>query len=120
VNILSLVAAAMLVAVNGYFVALEFALVASQRAKLELLVPDGSRRGDIALAAMRDLSRQLAASQLGVTMASLGLGVLGEPAVARLLEPVLDLAGDPPAGLVHGISLVLALGIVVFFHMVLG
>jgi CBS domain containing-hemolysin-like protein len=85
-----------------------------------VLASEGSRRADTALAAMRDLPRQLAGSQLGITVASLALGVLGEPAVARVVEPIIDLFGDPPEGLVHSVSLVVALGIVSSFHMVLG
>jgi CBS domain containing-hemolysin-like protein len=116
----AILASAFLILLNGYFVAIEFALVASHRAKLEPLAAQGNRRAVLALAATRDLSRQLAGSQLGITLASLGLGVLGEPAVARLLEPLIERVGDPPAALVHGIALAVALIIVVCFHMVLG
>ena len=116
----AIVASLVLVAVNGFFVAIEFALVASQRPKLELLAAEGNRRAEVALAAMRDLPRQLAGSQLGITMASLVLGVLGEPAVARLVEPVIEAFGEPPDGLVRTVSLIVALAIVTSFHMVLG
>jgi CBS domain containing-hemolysin-like protein len=120
VSALSLLIAALLVLCNGVFVAAEFALVASQRAKLELLAGTGSRRADGALAAMRDLPRQLAGSQLAITVCSLGLGVLGEPAVADLIRPVFEQVGSPPHRLVHGIAFTLALAIVVTLHMVLG
>jgi CBS domain containing-hemolysin-like protein len=120
VNVWAIVAAMFLVAVNAYFVAVEFALVGSQRPKLELMAGAGSRRAANALVAITHLSRQLAGSQLGITIASLGLGVLGEPAVAHFIEPVIELVGDPPEGLVHGLSFFLALAIVVSAHMVLG
>jgi CBS domain containing-hemolysin-like protein len=116
----ALVASILLIAVNAWFVAVEFALVASQRAKLEVLAEHGSRRAVMALSAMQDLSRQLAGSQLGITIASLGLGVLAEPAIARLIDPVIELFGDPPSSVVHGVSFVLALTIVAFLHMVFG
>jgi CBS domain containing-hemolysin-like protein len=116
----ALVASALLVAVNAWFVAVEFALVGSHRAKVEVLAERGSRRATMALTAMSDLSQQLAGSQLGITLASLGLGVLAEPAVAHLVEPVVEAFGDPPEGLVHGLSFVVAIAIVAFFHMVLG
>ncbi len=119
-TLLAIVAALLLVLTNGVFVAVEFAMVASQRAKLELLAGTGSKRADVALAAMRDLPRQLAGSQLGITVCSLGLGVLGEPAVADVIRPALDEIGALSHGVAHGISFALALLIVVSAHMVLG
>jgi CBS domain containing-hemolysin-like protein len=120
VRIWAILASALLVGVNAWFVAVEFALVGSHRAKVEVLAEQGSKTARKALAAMSDLSQQLAGSQLGITVASIGLGVLAEPAIAGLVEPVIELFGSPPAGLVHGLGFVLALGIVSFFHMVLG
>ena len=117
---LAIVAALFLVACNGLFVAAEFAMVASQRPKLELLAGSGSRRAAAALAAMRDLPRQLAGSQLGITVCSLGLGVLGEPAVGHVVRPLLEHIGVLSEGVVHGLSFALALAIVVTLHMVLG
>jgi CBS domain containing-hemolysin-like protein len=119
-SIWAILASIVLIGVNAWFVAVEFALVGSQRAKVEVLAEHGSRRASRALTAMHDLSQQLAGSQLGITVASLGLGVLAEPAVARLIEPLVELFGDPPEGVVHGVSFVIALAIVAFFHMVLG
>lgn len=111
--------ALVLVLANGVFVAAEFSMVASQRAKLELL-GGTSRRATAALAVMRDLPRHLAGSQLGVTVCSLGLGVLGEPAVADLVRPGLDQIGVLSSGVAHGIAFAIALAIVVTLHMVLG
>ena len=119
-SLLAIVAAVMLVLTNGVFVAVEFAMVASQRAKLELLAGTGSKRADIALATIRDLPRQLAGSQLGITVCSLGLGVLGEPAVADVISPVLDKIGLLSHNVSHGIAFALSLALVVTAHMVFG
>jgi CBS domain containing-hemolysin-like protein len=109
-----------LILVNAFFVAAEFALLTSRRARLEPLALSGNRRARTALGAISDLQRQLAGAQLGITAASLGLGVLGEPAVASLIEPVIERIGDPPDGLVHALGFVIALGVVSYLHLVLG
>ena len=114
-----LVAAVALLAANGAFVAKEFALVASRRTKLEGLAEDGSLRARLAFEAANELPLQLASSQLGVTMASLGLGAVAEPLVAHGLEGALAGVGVPN-GLSDTIALIVGLGIVVFFHMVIG
>ena len=84
-----------LLGVNGFFVALEFSLVGSRRTKLEELAAQGSWSARLALDASGDLTLQLAGAQLGITVASLGLGLVAEPAMAHLLEPVVGLAGLP-------------------------
>jgi CBS domain containing-hemolysin-like protein len=109
-----------LVIFNGFFVAMEFALVGSRRAKLEELAADGSRRAKTALDASSDLTMQLAGAQLGVTMASLGIGFFGEPTVAHFIENTLESRVDIPHGWINAIGLVIGLGIVVFVHMILG
>jgi CBS domain containing-hemolysin-like protein len=114
-----LVAAVLLLVANAFFVAVEFALIASRALRLEPRA-DGDRRSVIALAAVRDLQRQLAGAQLGITMASLGLGFVAEPAIADHLESAIDVVADLPSGVLHAISLVVALAIVVTVHMVLG
>jgi CBS domain containing-hemolysin-like protein len=108
-----------LLVANGFFVGAEFALTAARRTKIEQLAEQGSRRAQAALASMRELSFMLSGAQLGITMASLGLGFVAEPAVARLLEAALGWTTIPPAVL-HTISLVVALLIVVYLHMVIG
>lgn len=105
-----------LLAANGFFVAAEFAYITARRNVLEQ-TPGGSAR--VAARLNEDLSRSLTASQLGITMASLGLGAVGEPAVAHLFEEVLGLTPLPEA-VTHGIALAFALLIVVFLHMVIG
>jgi len=119
VTAFALLAAVVLLVANGFFVATEFALVAARRTRLEQLVEEGSRRAPAALAASRRLSLMLAGAQLGITMASLGLGYVAEPAVASLIESAIDGAGLP-SGVEHAVALVIALIIVVFFHMVIG
>jgi CBS domain containing-hemolysin-like protein len=108
-----------LLAVNGFFVALEFSLVGSRRTKLEELALDGSGSARQAVQASGDITLQLAGAQLGITMASLGLGLVAEPAMAHLLEPVMR-ALHLPTAVGHTLGAAIGLGVVVFFHMVLG
>lgn len=116
----SLAAIVALVAANAFFVAVEFSLVASRPARLEQLAASGSRRAEAALAATARLSRQIAGVQLGVTMASLGLGLVGEPAAAEAVRGVLRHLGDPPKGLVDGLGFAVGLLLVTFAHTVFG
>jgi CBS domain containing-hemolysin-like protein len=115
-----LVAAIGLLVANGFFVAVEFALIASRRTKLEPRAEQGQLRARLGLSAVRQLSLQLAGAQLGITMASLGLGAVAEPAVARLIERAVEGIADLPCGVVHSVSFAIALTIVVFLHMVIG
>jgi CBS domain containing-hemolysin-like protein len=114
-----LAAAVALLLANGLFVAVEFALVASRREKLEILAAEGRLSAQVGLASMHELSLQLAGSQLGITMASLGLGYVGEPSVGRLLESALGPLGLPE-GLLHALAFAIALTVVVFLHLVIG
>jgi CBS domain containing-hemolysin-like protein len=114
-----LVAVGLLLA-NGFFVAVEFSLIASRRTKLEAMAEAGNTRARIAVGSMRHLNVQLAGAQLGITMASLLLGFVAEPAVSGLIESALDRAVELPSGVVHTIGFVVGLTIVVFFHMVIG
>ena len=109
-----------LLAANGFFVAAEFALLASRRSRIEQLAAEGDRRARHARAGLRELSLMLAGAQLGITMCSLGLGVIAEPAVARMIEAAIAGVVDLPAGTSHAIAFVIALSIVVFLHMVVG
>jgi CBS domain containing-hemolysin-like protein len=114
-----LIAVALLLA-NGFFVGAEFALTAARRTKLEEIASVGDRRAQVALSSIRELSFMLAGAQLGITIASLLLGFIAEPAVASLIEGALHSVADVPSGVVHSVSFVVALAIVVFFHMVIG
>jgi len=88
---LLLSAVVVLIFANGFFVAAEFALVRARRARLEEMVAEnGDRKAKLALAQLDDLSEYLSACQFGITLASLGIGFLGEPAIATLFEPLLE------------------------------
>ena len=91
---LSIALAFALLLANGFFVAVEFALIASRRTKLEALADEGSTRAKVALKATQHLNLQLAGAQLGITMASLLLGYVAEPAVAGLLESGIEQVVD--------------------------
>lgn len=110
---------ALLLAVNAFFVAAEFALLAARRSRIDQLAAEGDRRAGRASRALRRLSVMLAGAQLGITIASLGLGAVAEPAVAALLEDVFHWAGVPDR-LLHPVAFVVALSIVVLLHMVVG
>jgi len=108
-----------LLAANGFFVAAEFALVASKRYRLEQMALAGSRAAAAALAGNRELSLMLAGAQLGITICTLGLGALAEPALEHLIAPPLAAAGLPP-GASTAVGFVVALAVVSFLHVVVG
>ncbi|MFN2586898.1 MAG: hemolysin family protein [Actinomycetota bacterium] len=115
-----LAAAVGLLVANGFFVGAEFAVIAARRTKIDGLADSGDLRARLAQKSIRELSFMLAGVQLGITMASLGLGAVAEPAVAHLIERAIESVAELPPGLLHSISFVVALTIVVFFHMVVG
>ncbi|WP_084040205.1 hemolysin family protein [Demequina sp. NBRC 110053] len=104
---------------NAFFVGAEFALVSARRTQIEPRAAEGSFSARITVRAMERVSLMMAGAQLGITMCSLGLGAIGEPAVAHQLEKPLAAIGVEGAWL-HGIAFGVALAIVVFLHMVLG
>lgn len=108
----ALAVAAALLALNAFFVGAEFALISARRTAVE--ARGGTRAGKITLHAMERVSLMMAGAQLGITVCSLGLGALGEPAVAHLLEPLL------PEPVRHPVSFAIALAVVVFLHVVVG
>lgn len=118
-NLTAVVIAVALLAANGAFVAAEFALLAARRSRLEQLAAEGRHAATHALAGMRELSLMLAAAQLGITMCSLGLGAVAEPALEDGLSRLLGLTGLP-AGVSHTVAFAVALSVVVFLHMVVG
>ena len=117
---LALASAMVLVGANAFFVAVEFAFVAARAARLEADADEGDRRSIRALASVRDLQPQLAGAQLGITMASLGLGFVAEPAVAVLIEPLVHQIFDVSSKVAHSISFAVALAIVMPVHIVAG
>ncbi|WP_103064291.1 hemolysin family protein [Actinomyces qiguomingii] len=116
---LALLLTVVLLAGNAFFVAAEFAVTSSRRARLEPLAESGDRRAATALWALQNVSRMLATAQLGVTVCSTGLGVVAEPAIARLLTPLLERLGVGGAG-AHAIAVAVALVLVVYAHVVVG
>lgn len=112
-------AALLLLLANGFFVAAEFGLVAARASQLEHRAKAGSRSASAALSSIRDLNAALAGAQLGITICSVALGIVAEPAVGALLEAGLEAVGLP--GRVSGfIAIPVALAIIVFFHLVIG
>lgn len=118
---LGLITVFVLVAANGFFVATEFAIVSVRRSRLEQLEAEGHRAAHSARQMVRHLDVYIAACQLGITMASLALGWIGEPAIAHLLEPPLVLLIGPLApAAAHGVALALTFAIITSLHIVLG
>jgi CBS domain containing-hemolysin-like protein len=111
--------ALVLLAANAFFVGAEFSVMSARRSQIEPLAEAGSRRAATVLRAMERVSEMLACAQLGVTVASTGLGALAEPALARLIAPALAAAGLGH-GAAHAVAAVLALVAVVYLHVVLG
>jgi len=104
---------------NAFFVGAEFAVMAARRSQIEPAAAAGSRRARRTLYAMEHISAMLACAQLGVTVCSVALGAVAEPALAHLLEVPFEAAHLPPE-LVHPIAFALALTVVVYLHVVVG
>lgn len=104
---------------NAFFVGAEFALVSARRTKVEPKAAAGSRVARTTLRAMEGLSQMIAAAQFGITVCSLGLGAVAEPALAHLLTPAADAVHLPEAWL-HPVAFTLAMACVVYLHVVLG
>jgi CBS domain containing-hemolysin-like protein len=118
ITALLLLAVLVLVFLNGFFVAAEFALVRVRRSRIEDEAEEGRRGAALVVRQLDDLSRYLAACQLGITFTSLGIGFLGEPAVASLIEDVLG--ESVPHGVSLAISLFLAYLITTSLHITIG
>ncbi len=117
--VVGLLAVVALVAVNALFVATEFALVAARSTGLEEAAAAGSRSAQRALAARQDLRLQVSGAQLGITASSIALGVLAEPTIGRLLEPVADAAGLA-SGAASTVTWLVAIAVAAVVQMVLG
>lgn len=118
-TLLNLFLVIILVFLNGFFVATEFAIVKVRESRVTQLVAEGNRRARRVNQVIHNLDAYLSACQLGITLASLGLGWLGEPAVAHLLHPVFRYFGLPEA-LVGTVSFIVAFSVITFLHIVLG
>lgn len=117
-SVLLLVLLLLLIAVNGFFVAAEFAIVRSRRARLEQLGEDGNRGAQGAIELIDHVDRYVATCQVGITLASLGIGFLGEPALAALLEPLLGNFFSHAVAV--AVAIAIAFTIVTFLHVILG
>ncbi|MER2532051.1 MAG: hemolysin family protein [Candidatus Competibacter sp.] len=119
-NFLWVVAALLLVALNGFFVAVEFGLVKLRQTRIRAIVKIYGLRGRILSTVHSRLDAYLSACQLGITLASLALGWIGEPAFARLLTPVFGWLDITSPELMHIISIVFAFSAITFLHIVVG
>ena len=113
-----LLLAFVLVLLNGFFVAAEFAYVRVRSTSVEALVEEGRSGAELLQEAVQNLDDYLAVTQLGITISSLGLGWVGEPAVAALIEPVL--ASILPPNLLHFVTFAVGFGFITFLHVVFG
>ena len=119
-SLLGLLAVVALILANAYFVATEFALVAVRRSQLKLWVAEG-RRGAAAVAqAVSRIGDAIAATQLGITLASLALGWIGEPTLAHTIEPLLTATGLASPFVLHSVAVGLAFSLITFLHVVVG
>ena len=118
IEVLNLVIVVFLVLANGFFVASEFALVGVRKSRIETLVKAGDRRAKRLLPLLNNLNAYISATQLGITLASLALGWIGEPAIAHLLEAPLH--GRVSDTVRHTIAFAIAFSIITFLHIVLG
>ena len=120
VILIRLTGVALLVLLNAFFVASEFALVKVRASQLEPLVDEGNRSAAVSKQIAANLDLYLSSCQLGVTLASLGLGWVGEPFVARLIQPLFFLVGIANPAIIHGVSLAAAFSFITVAHIVLG
>jgi CBS domain containing-hemolysin-like protein len=120
-SVLGLLAVVGLVLANAFFVAAEFALVASRKTRLDELAQQGDRKAILAQQAVQSLTRSISATQLGITMTSLGLGWIGEPAVARTIEGLFLFLPSPLDRIAtHTMAGIIAFTAITFLHIVLG
>jgi CBS domain containing-hemolysin-like protein len=119
-HLLRLLGLLAIVLLNGFFVAAEFALVKLRATQLDALIVKGHRRAKLARHILENLTSYLSATQLGITMASLGLGWLAQPVFMALLSPPLQWMGVQSPRLLHSIAFAIGFSIVTFFEIVLG
>jgi CBS domain containing-hemolysin-like protein len=117
----SIIAVLGLVAINGFFVAAEFSLVAARRSRLDEMIAKGDRGAKVVQSALKDIDRYIAGTQLGITIASLALGWIGEPVLAHLFDQAFRLIGlNPSSTATHVAAVPVAFFLLTFFHIVLG
>ncbi len=120
INVFWLFLAAVLVGLNGFFVAAEFALVKIRPSQVDLMVDRSRPFAGTARWLLGHLDAALSVCQLGITMASLALGWIGEPAFARLLTPLLEAAGIGSEKVIHSVSFVVAFSLITALHITIG
>ncbi|AEG60003.1 hemolysin family protein [Desulforamulus ruminis] len=118
--VMKILLALFLVFLNGLFVAAEFSFVKVRPTRLAQLIAEGNRRAKDAQVCVNNIDTYLSVCQLGITLSSLGLGWLGEPVVAKLLEPLLYSLGMTSSTALHSVSFVVAFALVTFLHVVFG
>ena len=119
-NLLLIVVALLLVLLNGFFVAAEFGIVKLRATRVKAMAESSGWRGRILATVHANLDAYLSACQLGITLASLGLGWIGEPAFARVLEPFLHAVGLTNPDVIHAIAFAVAFTIISYLHIVVG
>jgi CBS domain containing-hemolysin-like protein len=119
--LIRLAAVALLVFANAFFVAAEFALVSMRRSRIEQIAAEGRGIGKMLLRAKNEPNRFISAAQLGITMASLALGWIGEATIAALVDPLLlNLPESLHGTVTHSISIAISFGLITMLHIVLG
>jgi CBS domain containing-hemolysin-like protein len=121
--LLALLVIAVLILLNGFFVAAEFSIIGVRRSRMEQLAEDGNRTAAWVrevLVSRRKTDRWIATAQLGITLASLGLGMYGEPAIAHLIEGPLHDGLGLQGSIVHSISFIFGLALITYLHVVIG
>ncbi|TXK75867.1 hemolysin family protein [Paenibacillus sp. N3.4] len=119
--VLNLVLVIVLVLLNGFFVAAEFALVKVRQSRIQQLVNEGSGKAKYAIAVTSQLDTYLSATQLGITLASLGLGWVGEPAISELIiQPLIHTLHIQASVYTDSLSFIISFGVITFLHIVLG
>ena len=105
---------------NGFFVASEFAMVKVRKTRIEQLVNEGNNTAKVAMEALKDLDKFIAAVQLGVTISSIGLGWVGEGTLARIIEPIFNfLPGVSHTIATHTVSVSISFALITFLHVVI-
>ncbi|MGD9563618.1 MAG: hemolysin family protein [Pyrinomonadaceae bacterium] len=126
-SVISILSVILLVAANGFFVASEFALVAVRKSRIEAQAAEGDKAAERLLGMLNNLNAYISATQLGITLSSLGLGWIGEPAVAALLDPLLVWIASATGAtflasgaVLHTVSFAIAFSLITFLHIVFG
>jgi hypothetical protein len=119
ITTLQLAVGALTLLTNAFFVGAEFALISVRRSQIEPRAQEGDKRARMTLWGLRHISAMMATAQLGITVSSLVLGAVAEPAIAHLLEPAFEVASVPDA-LVHPVAFVIALTVATYLHMLIG